>query len=206
MLDQILDLVKQQGQQIVVQNPEVPDSENNAVMMEAANTITGGFQNMLSGGGLQNIISMFTGGSQGQNNNSLLSNPVVSMMVGHLAGNLVKKMNLNPAVANGIANNIIPGVLNNLVSKTRSNDPADDGFDLNDLIASLTGGNAAQDNRQTNGFDFQGLIGQLGADTNGDGKVDLSDIVNVVTRQAQSQQQGQGQGGGLTDLIKGFFR
>ena len=206
MLDQILDLVKQQGQQIVVQNPEVPDNENNAVMMEAANTITGGFQNMLSGGGLQNIISMFTGGGQGQNNNSLLSNPVVSMMIGHLAGNLVKKMNLNPAVANGIANNIIPGVLNNLVSKTRSNDPADDGFDLNDLIASLTGGNAAQDNRQTNGFDFQGLIGQLGADTNGDGKVDLSDIVNVVTRQAQNQQQGQGQSGGLTDLIKGFFR
>jgi len=205
MLEQILDLVKQQGQQVVVQNPEVPDSANNAVMMEAANTIAGGFQNMLSGGGLQNIISMFTGGGQGQNNNSLLSNPVVSMMVGHLAGNLVKKMNLNPAVANGIANNLIPGVLSNLVSKTRSNDPANDGFDLNDLIASFTGGNATQDNTQTHGFDFQGLIGQLGADTNGDGKVDLGDIVNAVTHQAQNQQV-QRQSGGLSDLIQGFFK
>ncbi|GAB3425409.1 hypothetical protein [Niabella aquatica] len=209
MLEQILDLVKQQGQQFVVQNPEVPDSENNAVMMEAANTITGGFQNILSGGGLQSIISMFTGGGQGPDSNGgngMRSNPMVSMMIGHLANNLVKKMNLNPAVANSIANNIIPGVLSSLVSKTRSNDPADNGFDLNNLVASLTGSPAAPDNTQINGFDFQGLIGRLGADTNGDGKVDLSDIVNVVTGQAQNQQQEQQKSGGLADLIKGFFR
>jgi hypothetical protein len=49
MLEQILDLVKQQGQQSVVQNTEVPNEKNNEVMMEAASTITGGLQNMLSG-------------------------------------------------------------------------------------------------------------------------------------------------------------
>lgn len=202
MLDQILDLVKQQGQQSVVQNPEVPNSDNNAVMMEAANTIAGGFQNTLSSGGLQSILSLFTGGGQ-SNSSSLLSNPLVSTMIGSLAGNLVKKMNLNPAVANGIANNIIPGVLSNLVSKTRSNDPANDSFDLNDLIASFTGGNPAQDNRQTNGFDFQGLIGQFTGDANGDGRVDLGDVVSAVTGQAQQNQQ---QGGGLTNLIQSFFK
>ncbi len=42
MLEQILELVKQQGQQSVVQNTEVPDEKNNEVMMEAASTITGG--------------------------------------------------------------------------------------------------------------------------------------------------------------------
>ncbi len=204
MLEQILDLVKQQGQQSVVQNTEVPNERNNEVMMEAASTITGGLQNMLSGGGLQNIISMFSG-DQSQGRNGILSNPVTSMMVGHLANNLMKKMNLSPAVANTVANNIIPGVLNSLVSNTRSNDPANAGFNLNSLIGELTGGSKAAP--QTNGIDFQGLIGQLGADTNGDGKVDFSDIIGAVSRQSQSQQQTQREsGGGIADLIQGFFK
>lgn len=203
MLEQILDLVKQQGQQSVVQNTEVPNEKNNEVMMEAASTITGGLQNMLSGGGLQNIISMFSG-DQSQGRNGILSNPVTSMMVGHLANNLMKKMNLSPAVANTVANNIIPGVLNSLVNKTRSNDPANSGFNLNDLIGGLTGGQATP---QSNGIDFQGLIGQLGSDSNGDGKVDLSDVISAVSRQSQNQQQAQRQsGGGLADLIQGFFK
>ncbi|MCH5683554.1 hypothetical protein LWM68_04300 [Niabella sp. W65] len=112
-------------------------------------------------------------------------------------------MNLSPAVANTVANNIIPGVLNSLVSNTRSSDPANSGFNLNSLINDLTGGKAAP---QTSGVDFQGLIGQLGADTNGDGRVDLSDIIGAVSRQSQSQQQAQRQaGGGIADLIQGFL-
>jgi len=203
MLEQILELVKQQGQQSVVQNTEVPDEKNNEVMMEAASTITGGLQNMLSGGGLQNIISMFSG-DQSQSRNGILGNPVTSMMIGHLANNLMKKMNLSPAVANTVANNIIPGVLNSLVSNTRSSDPANSGFNLNSLINYLTCAKAAP---QTSGVDFQGLIGQLGADTNGDGRVDLSDIIGAVSRQSQSQQQAQRQaGGGIADLIQGFFK
>ena len=203
MLEQILELVKQQGQQSVVQNTEVHNEKNNEVMMEAASTITGGLQNMLSGGGLQNIISMFSG-DQSQSRNGILSNPITSMMIGHLANNLMKKMNLSPAVANTVANNIIPGVLNNLVNNTRSSDPANSGFNLNSLISDLTGGKAAP---QTSGVDFQGLIGQLGADTNGDGKVDLSDVIGAVSRESQSQQQAQRQsGGGIADLIQGFFK
>jgi len=106
MLEQILELVKQSGQQSVVDNNDVPNTDNNAVMAEAAKTITGGLQNVISGGGLQSIVSMFTGSGQNQGQSSIMSNPIVSMMVGHLANNLVRKMNLSPAVANGISNNI----------------------------------------------------------------------------------------------------
>lgn len=204
MLDQILDLVKQYGQQSVVNNQEVPNESNNVVMAEAASTISSGLQNVLSGGGLQSILSMFTGGSsQSQQQSGVLSNPIVSMMVGHLASNLVRKMNLNPTTANGIANNIIPSVLNSMVNNTRSNDPSNNNFDLNDLIASFTGGNAAADNTQTNGFDFQGLLNQF----TGNGGVnapDLNNVINTVTQRAQQQQQQQG--GGLADLIQGFFK
>ena len=205
MLEQIAQLVRQYGQQSVVNNPEIPNDINSQVMAEATNTVTNGFQNILSGGGLESIISMFTGQQQ-QRNTGIMGNPIVSMMVGHLANKLVGKMNLNPALANTIATNIIPNVINGLVNNTRSNDPANDSFDLNDLIASLTGGNAAADNRQTNGIDFQDILDQV---TRGGGQgqmPSLDNILNNVTRQAQQNQQQRNQGGGLADLIGSFFK
>lgn len=203
MLDQILNLVKQYGQQTVVENPDVPNEYNNQVMAEAASTITNGFQNMASGGGLQGILSLFTGGGQNQNQggNGLLSNPIVSMMIGHLANRLVSNMNLNPATANGIANNIIPNVINSMVSKTVSNDPQDSGFNLNGLIGSLTGGGG---NAAAGGFDFQGLLNQVAGGQN-TGGANIGDIINQVTQNAQQHQQSQ-QSGGLANLISGFFK
>ncbi len=165
MLEQISELVKQYGQETVVNNPDVPNEENNAVLAEATNTITGGMQNMLAGGGLQDIISMFTGGGNNQSNTQnggiggLLKNPVVSMMVGHLISKLVGKFNMSPAQASNISNNLIPNVLNGLVTRTKSNDPTNDAFDLNDLIGSLTGGNTATSG--SGGFNFQDLVSQF---------------------------------------------
>lgn len=200
MLDQILNLVKQYGQQSVVDNPDVPNQYNNQVMAEAASTITNGFQNMASGGGLQSILSLFTGGQGQGNGGGLMSNPIVSMMVGHLANRLVSNMNLNPATANSIANNIIPNVINSMVSKTVSSEPQDSGFNLNSLIGSLTGGG---NNTGAGGFDFQGLLNQVSGGQDAGGGI--SDIINQVTQNAQQHQQSQ-QSGGLANLISGFFK
>ena len=202
MLDQILDLVKQYGQQSVVENQQVPNADNHAILAEAASTITGGFQNMLGGGGLQSIISMFTG-NQGPSQGGVLSNPIVAMMVGHLTNKLVSKMNLNPAVANGIANNIIPGVISSMVNNTRSNNPANDGFDLNDLVAVFTGGDAKANNTQTNGIDLQDILDKFTGGGNSYQQPDISDIIGNITQKAQ--QQGRS-GGGISDIIGGFFK
>ncbi|MCF3110126.1 hypothetical protein LL912_15190 [Niabella sp. CC-SYL272] len=200
MLDQILNLVKQYGQQSVVENPDVPNEYNNQVMAEAANTITSGFQNMASGGGLQNILSLFTGGGQQQGSGGILNNPMVSMMIGHLASRLVSKMNLNPATANNVASNLIPNVISSLVNRTASNAPEDSGFNLNGLIGSLTGGGAAAD-----GFDFQGLLNQVSGQQPGGAGIDIGQIISQVTQNAQAHQQSQ-QSGGLANLISGFFK
>jgi hypothetical protein len=210
MFEQISALVKQYGQQVVVDNPDIPNENNNAVLTEATRTITGGMQNMLAGGGLQDIISMFTGGggaSDGRNQSSgiagMLKNPMVSMMVGHLISKLVGKFNMSHAQASQVSNNLIPSVLNGLVTRTASNDPSDSSFDLNDLIGSLTGGNTA-----TSGFNFQGPLNQFtgGGNGNGGGGFDLRDIISQVTEGAQQNQERQAKGGGgITDLIKGFF-
>lgn len=210
MFEQISALVKQYGQQVVIDNPDIPNENNNAVLAEATRTVTGGMQNMLAGGGLQDIISMFTGGGDGSSGRSqtsgiagMLKNPMVSMMVGHLISKLVGKFNMSPAQASKVSNSLIPNVLNGLITRTASSDPADASFDLNDLIGSLTGGNAA-----TSGFNFQGLLNQItgGGSGNGGEGFDLQDIISQVTEGAQQNQERQARsGGGITDLIKGFF-
>jgi hypothetical protein len=213
MLEQISELVKQYGQEVVVNNPDIRNEDNNGVMAEATRTITSGMQNMLAGGGLQDIISMFTGGGSsgnGQGNGiaGILKNPIVMMMVGHLISKLTGKFNMSPSQASQVSNNLIPNVLRDLVTKTKSNDPSNDAFDLNDLIGSLTGGNVATAETNSGGFNFQELIGKLsGGGNSGAGGFDLQDIITQVTKGAQEKrvQETTGGGGGIADLIKGFF-
>ena len=210
MLEQISELVKQFGRQAVVENPDTPNEQNNAVLAEATNTIAGGMQNMLSGGGLEDIISMFTGKNHGQNSRSggiggLLKNPIVVMMVGHLISKLVSKFRMNPTQASNVANNLVPNVLNELVTRTNSSAPADSNFDFNDLIGSLTGGSATAPSG--GGINLNGILEQLTKGGNGGtGNLDLQDIIGQVTQGAQQkQEQAARSNGGLTDLIKGFF-
>lgn len=200
MLEEIFKLVKGTAQQSVIDNPAVPNEQNDAVMAEATNTVASGLRNMVAGGGLQNIISLFDNNQgQGQGKNSLLSNPIVNMMVGHFVGKLVNKFNMNSAQANQVASDLIPNVIGNLIHKT--NDSSNNGFSLEGLLNSITGEQVGQQTQS--GLNFQDLIGQFtGAGQGGSG---LMDIVSQFTQGAQQQQQKNG-GGGLMDLIKGFIK
>jgi hypothetical protein len=114
MLEQIAALVKQFGQDSVVNNPDIANDVNDEVLADATHTISGGMQNMLAGGGLQDIISMFTGGGGGQTNASksggiggLLKNPIVMMMVGHFVSKLISKYKMSPEKANNVSNTLV---------------------------------------------------------------------------------------------------
>lgn len=215
MLEQLFNLVKQFGKDTVVDNPEVPNEHNNEVMAEASKTIGGGFQNILSGGGFQNILDLFKmgGNSSGKGGlGGLIKNPIVTMMVGHFISKLVSKFKMSPSAASNVSNGLIPNVLNNLITRTKSNDPENDAFDFNDLISSLSGGKVPTSESGAGGFNFQDLLnkvtgggnaGQEGQD--GDG-FDLQDVIKQVTEGTQQNQEQQAtSGGGLVDMIKGFF-
>ncbi len=217
MLEQIAALVKQFGQETVVNNPDISNDVNNDVLAEATQTISGGMQNMLAGGGLQDIISMFTGGggqatTQKSGIGGMLKNPIVMMMVGHFVSKLINKFKMSPEKANSVSNALIPNVLTDLVSRTKDTSPENDSFDLNSLIGSLTGGNVPTAESGGGGFNFQNLIKQFAGggnssnSGNGGGGFDLQDIISKVTSGAQQNQaQQSGGGGGLFDLIKGFI-
>lgn len=208
MLEELFNLVKGTATDSVINNPDVPNEKNNEVVAEATNTVASGLRNVVAGGGLQNIISMFTGGGQQADSKSLLSNPIVNMMVGHFAGKLMNKFNLGGQQANHVATNLIPGVLSNLISK--SNSPENNGFSLEGLLNSITGGQTAevvqQQAGENSGFSFQDLIGRFtGSGDQNSGGGGLMDIVSKLAGGAQAQQQRNG-GGGLMDLIKGFIK
>ena len=208
MLEQLFNLVKEASGDAVINNPDVPNEHNNEVVAEATNTVASGLRNMVAGGGLQNIISLFNNkNEQGSGGNSLLNNPIVNMMIGHFAGKLTSKYNIGGTQANNVASNLIPNVLSNLINKT--NDPSDNGFSLEGLLNSITGGKTAevvqeQQNSGNSGFNFQNLIGQFTGGGQGGGG-GLMDIVSKLAGGAQNQQQKNG-GGGLMDLIKGFIK
>lgn len=213
MLDQLFNLVKQFGQDSVVNNPEVPNEENNEVMADATKTIASGFQNILAGGGLENILDLFKKGgnnSGGGGIGGLLKNPIVTMMVGYFISKLVNKYRMSPSSASNVANNLIPNVLNSLINRTASSDPQDDAFDMNDLIGSLTGGNVPTATSGAGGFNFQGLLNQLigGGSAGNGGGLNIQDIISQVTQGAQdnqSRREETSSGGGLMDMIKGLM-
>ena len=196
MLKELFDLVKGQATDTVINNPDVPNQYNNDVVAEATNTVASGLRNLVAGGGTQSVLSLFGGNT---NKKSLLSNPIVSMMMGHFASKLMNKFNLGANQANNLSGNLIPNVLGTLINK--SNDPNDSAFSLEKLLASITGGRSNEVTSQGGGIG--GLLKQLngGGQSNGGG---FLDIVKTLAGGAQEQQQRNG--GSLLDMIKGFAR
>ena len=191
MLKELFDLVKGNATDTVINNPDVPNEYNNEVVAEATNTVASGMRNIVAGGGIQSLLSLFRGG--GGNKKSLLSNPIVSMMMGHFAGKLMNKFNMNNNQANSLSGNLIPNVLSSLINKTY--DPNDSRFSLENLLGSITGNKS-----NTGGGGLQDVLRQFnGGGTNTGGG--LMDIVKSLAGGAQQQQK---KNGNLLDLIKGF--
>lgn len=201
MLENLFNLIKEQGVTEVINNPVIPNDQNDAVIGDATQSVAEGFQGVLAGGGLQNILSLFGGNQNAGSRSSLLNNPIVSNIISNFTNKLTSNHGIAGDQASGIATNLIPDVISSLISKT--NNPNDSSFDINSIIGSLTGGTTGGGS----GFDLQGLMGKFtsgGFDANGDGHLGLDDIISKVTGGAQQQQAGGG--GGLFDMIKRFMK
>ena len=206
MLESLFNLIKEQGADSVTNNPEIPNEKNDAVIADATHSVASELQGVLAGGGLQSVLSLFN--NNGNNNtggSSLLNNPIVSNIISSFTNKLISNHGIAGDQASGIANNLIPGVLSNLINKT--NDPNNSSFNISSIIGSLTGGGGTS--QSAGGFDLGGLLSKFtsgGLDVNKDGHVGLDDIISKVTGGAQQQQNETGSGGGLEDIIKGFLK
>ena len=202
MFDQLMNLVKQYSGDAVINNPDVPNEHNDAVISTAGNSIMDTLKGMMSGGGASDVLNLFS-----QNNNQDIANhPVTQNVSSNLITTLMNKFGLDSNKAGGIAGSLIPMVMNQLVHKT--NDSNDSSFNLRGILSSL-GGNGA------GGMDIGSLVSKFGGnalDKNHDGQVNMADLTaafsgnnNTESTDPKNDQNTEEKGGGIIDSIKGLF-
>jgi len=145
MLENLIDLIKQHAGEAIINNPAIPNSQNDAAVGEAGNSIINGLKDMISQGKIQDVMSLLQ--SNGAN---AAANPAVQNISGGFVQTLMSKFGLGEGQANGIASNLIPTVMQNLASKT--NDPNDSSFSIEGILSHFTGG-------QQGGI--EGILGNL---------------------------------------------
>jgi hypothetical protein len=134
MLDKLLELVKENAGDAIINNPAIPNSKNDAAIKAASASLFKALQGTAKTGGLNSIKDLF------QNGDNVTSSPVVKQVSSKVAGDLMKKFGLDKAAAGNIVSMLIPIVLSKLVKKT--NDPNDNSFNLDAIIGALAGGKA----------------------------------------------------------------
>lgn len=176
MLDMLMNLVQQHSGQAVINNPAIPNEQNDTVMQTVASSILSGLGQQAQGGGLGNLLGMVVNGG-----NNVQQNPVTSGVQQHVEQSLMEKLGISPQVAMSVASAVVPMVLGKLMNKAA--DPNDSSVDGNSILGAATG---------NQGVDWMGMAGSAMAD----GKLDMNDLLRVVGQQG---------GGGLGSMLGGLF-
>lgn len=203
MLEQLLGLIEQNSQEAIVQNPAIPNSQNEEVMQTLLGSITGGLQNQAQSGNIQGLLGLLSGNS-GTSSNGLMNNPIVSSIATNAINAIMQKFGINSSAASGIVASVLPGVIGSLIGKVSNSN--DSSLDFNSVLGGLLGGGTNQAAAtQASGFDFN-QIGYAMAD----GKLDMNDLIRVGgslmggSGKSESSQQQQG-GLDLGGLLGGLF-
>ncbi|MBN8825589.1 MULTISPECIES: hypothetical protein [unclassified Spirosoma] len=175
MFETLMNLVQQQAGQSVINNPAIPNSQNDSVMQTVASSILSGLGQQAQGGGLGNLLGMVVNGGNVQ------QSPVTQGVQSHVEQNLMEKLGISPQVAMSVAGALVPIVLSKLMHK--ASDPNDSSVDGNSILGAATG---------QQGIDWMGMAGSAMAD----GKLDMNDLLRVATQQG---------GGGLGGMLGGLF-
>jgi hypothetical protein len=184
MIDQLMQMIQQSGQQTVVENSEVPNENNDAILNEAQQSITSGLQGLASTGELNTLMESTNDPQQ------VAAHPAVQNISNNFMGSIMDKFGISKGTAATIAASIIPMVIGKMMNKGGAQQQGGGGFDLGGLLSSLTGGNAAPQAQtpgqpqQQSGGGIMDTLSNLGAkfglDKDGDGDVDMSDISKMI--------------------------
>ena len=59
MLENLFNLIKEHGTDAVINNPAIPNEQNDAVLADATHSVADGLQGVLAGGGLRDLSTAF---------------------------------------------------------------------------------------------------------------------------------------------------
>jgi hypothetical protein len=167
MFDELLKLVSNESGEQIINNPEIPNEQNNTAIETTTNSIMDSLKGQISGGNGADVLSLLGGKSGVQ------GNPLVGNLTVNVTNSLMDKLGVSNPVAKQIAASLVPVVIGKLVNRT--NDPNDNGFDINTIFGSLTGG-------KSNQFDLAGLLGgQQNTSQQQEQSTDLGSIFNILS-------------------------
>ena len=149
MFETLMNLVQQNAGQSVVNNPAIPNDQNDNVMQTVTGSIMNGLGQQAQGGGLGSLLSMVTGQGGGGN---IDNHPAVQGVQQHVQQDLMSKLGISPQVAMSVAGSLVPMVLSKLMHK--ANDPNDSSVNAGGLLSAFGGG-------QQSGGGLGGMLGGL---------------------------------------------
>lgn len=148
MIDQLKDVVTQFTQKEVEGNAGIDNQLAGSVAQETGSSILEGLQSAISGGNISDVMSLAGNGDV----NSLSSNPVVKNIIESLTSNLTRKVGLDGATSSGFAGSIIPQILSSVLGNKSG------GFNITDILGSLTGGNGTLDQNKDGKIGFDDAV------------------------------------------------
>jgi len=172
MLEQLMGLIQDHSQEAIVNNPAIPNEHNNDAMQTILGAITGGMQQQAQGG--QGGMAGLAGLLGGQSGTSA-SGLMSNPIVAGIAQQAISGLMTKFGIGNGAASGIVSQVLPSVMGSmiSKTNDPQDSSFNMSDIMGVMA-----------------------------DGKVDMSDVMNIASKFMGGGQQG---GGGLGGLLGGLF-
>ncbi len=152
MLENLNELVRENAQDAVVNNSEIPNEHNEAVIEAASGSIFESLKAQVSSGNFSSLADIFNGG-----------NAEGSAVAAQASGSFVDKLSglgINAETAKNVASSIIPSIIGKLTQKT--NDPNDNSFNLQDILGKLAGGSDGK-------FDLNDVMGMFNGGNQGQG-------------------------------------
>ena len=130
MLEKLNQLVKENAQDAIVNNPDIPNERNEEAVSAASGSIMDALKQQVSSGNVSELVNMFKGGGD-TSGNAVVQN-ASSGFTAKLAG-----MGVNMDSAKSIAASLIPMLMAKFANKTK--DPNDKSFDIQDILSQVSG-------------------------------------------------------------------
>lgn len=145
MFDQLKDMVLQYTQKEIAGNTTIDPQAAGKVAEETGSSLLEGIQGAITSGNFSEVLQL----AKSADISSLTSQPIVQSIIKNLSANLTNKVGIDGASSSQFASTIIPQLLSGLFSGKEG------GFNITDLLGSLTGDNSVLD---------QNKDGKLGID------------------------------------------
>jgi hypothetical protein len=133
MFEKLFLLVKNNAGKAVMENPEIPEKDREAVLNDASSSIIEVFKGQMETGKLKDLVKYFQFPE-------IYKSPLTTSVVNKFANKLNRFYNIDPASALNISKSLIPPVMLDLIEQTKGEKNKE--FTLSSFLSKINGNRA----------------------------------------------------------------